>query len=487
MSKLATSVVEQLLALSPDERRKLVMSMSEDDALAALYDWEGIWARAQQREPKADPAWLFWLILAGRGAGKTRIGSEFVVRRSTIEMPGSRGFIAARTLDDVRLTCIEGDSGVLACLDPRVQKKWNRTTCELVIRAGDNGTSIKGFSSEKPAAGRGPQHHWGWADELAAWLKEGDLWDQLLFGLRLPWPDRPTQAVITTTPLPIERIRDLVRRDRQLITLPDGQQFTDVVVSRMTTYDNIANLSAATLAIVKKYEGTRLGRQELLAEILDDTQGALWRRSWFDRPGFRVKFELEDFDFIAVAIDPAITSHEEDDGESDYTGIVAGGRLRRGAWLDANGKADTDRDHFGVLADWSMRVPAQEWAKASVELFHQVKADLLIGETNRGGDLVEAVVRQVWENVPYEGVSASRGKRTRAEPIATIYEQGRYHHALEPVRRFGDDEHDFGTLIKLEDQLCTWVPSLVPQSPDRLDALVWMGTGAVEGARFFGT
>lgn len=485
MTKLASSIVEQLLELSPEERRKLVMQMSEDDALAALYDWEGLWARPQQREPKTDPAWLFWLNLGGRGAGKTRIGAEFVCRRACEEMPGSRGFIAGRTLDDVRLTCIEGDSGVLACLHPAADKKWNRTTCELTIRAGDRGTSIKGFTSEKPAAGRGPQHHWGWADELAAWLKEGDLWDQLVFGLRLPWPGRPAQAVITTTPLPIERIRDLVRRDRQLIRLDDGREYLDVVVSRMTTYDNLANLSAATAALIKKYEGTRLGRQELLAELLDDTQGALWRRGWFDRVGFRVKFELEDFDFIWVAIDPAITAHQEDDGDSDYTGITAGGRLRRGAWLDATGKADTERDHYGVLADWSMRAAPQEWAKASVELFHQVKADMLVGETNRGGDLVEAVVRQVWDNVPFIGVSASRGKRTRAEPIATIYEQGRYHHALEPQRR-ASDEHDFSTLIKLEDQLVTWVPSLA-DSPDRLDSLVWGGTAAIDGARFFGT
>lgn len=469
------------------------MNLSEDDALALLFDWRGMWARMAQLEPPGP--WLKWFLCGGRGSGKTRPAAEWCIDRA-VAMPGSRGFVAARTLDDARSTCFEGDSGILECLHPSVRRKWNRTPCELTVYVGDKPTRIKGFTSEKPSQGRGPQHHWGWCDELAAWLKEGDLFDQLMFGLRLPWPGRHAQCVIASTPLPIARIRELLRADGKRITTPEGLDFIDTVVSRMTTYENLANLSPATWAHVQKFEGTRLGRQELFAELLDDTPGALWRRAWFDRRGFRLRFELEDFDFIVVAIDPAITSKSKDagdDSDSDFTGIVAGGRLKRAPWLAWGDKGmflDSQREHFGVLADWSMRAPPEIWSAAAVELFHLVKADRIVGETNRGGELVEAVIRQAWEEAPFDEVNASRGKRTRAEPISTMYEQGRVHHAMRPLQpsaklREFEPLADYSTLVKLEDQLCTWVPSL-GDSPDRLDANVWMLTYALEGARFFG-
>lgn len=490
---VAAPPLEQLLAMTTDERKAFIGTLSEADALALLYDWEGLWARKKQLEPKREALeglpWLFWFLCGGRGSGKTRPAAEWTVKRATKLMPGSRGFIAARTLDDVRLTCVEGDSGILACLPPGVVHKWNRTTCELVIRAGDNGTRLKGFTSEKPAASRGPQHHWGWADELAHWLKEGDLWDGLMFGLRLPWKGEEAQAVITSTPLPIKRIRDLFARAGRKVKTADGREYLDVVLTQMTTYENMENLSATYLAIVQEHEGTRLGRQELEGQLLEDLPGALWQRSWFDRRGFRVKLSLEDFDFMVVAIDPAITSHSEEEGDSDLTGIVAGGRLKRGRWfaVDKNtGKPviDPDRDHYAIIADWSMRAPPPVWSKAAVDLFHMVKADVLVGETNRGGDLVETVVRQQWEEVPYVGVTASRGKMTRAEPIATIYEQGRAHHCTVPWVPASNAEGDFSSLMSLEDQLCTWVKSL-HDSPDRLDAMVWCLTAAIDGARIF--
>lgn len=493
---LPRSLLDRLLELPAAERAAEIMRLPEDDALALLFDWKGIWSRSNQAEPKTDVPWLKWFLCGGRGSGKTRPAAEFCVDRA-IAMPGSRGFVAARTLEDVRSTCFEGDSGILACLHPSIRREWKSTTCVLRIFVGDRPTVIKGFTSEKPAQGRGPQHHWGWCDELAAWLKEGDLFDQLMFGLRLPWPGRYAQCVIASTPTPIARIRDLVRKDGKRIRTPDGLEFIECVVSKMSTYENLANLSPAAWAQFQQYEGTRLGRQELFGELLDDTPGALWRRAWFDRRGFRLKLELEDFDYLLVAIDPAITSKSEDDGdESDMTGIVAGGRLKRGAYL-AHGKrgmyVDTQRDHYAVLADWSMRAPPEQWSEAAVELFHMIKADKFVGETNRGGELVEAVIRQAWEEAPYEGVNASRGKRTRAEPISTMYEQGRVHHAMRPFmpsQRIRDWEPlaDYSRLERLEDQLCTWVPFLSGKanpSPDRLDANVWMLTHAVDGARIF--
>lgn len=466
------TLLERLLELSKEERLEVIRSLPRGTAEALLYDWEGLWARLAQREPVLELPWLIWFLMGGRGSGKTRPAAEWVWKQAH-EMPGSRGFVAARTLDDVRTTCMEGESGVLAVIPPGVRYKWKSTKCELWIYTGDKPTFIKGFTSEKPDQGRGKQHHWGWADEFASWLKMGDLWDHLMFGLRLPWPNRAARAVVTSTPLPIARVRDLVKRERQVIDTFDGR-FLDVVISRMTTYENMENLSPAALALVRKYEGTRLGEQELMGRLLDDVEGALWRREWFLRPGFRIAAPADaELELVIVAIDPAITAHEKakgDDEDSDYTGIIAGGRLREGDWLNAQGMRDSrTREHYCVLRDESMRSSPEQWATRAIDVFHELKADFLVAETNRGGDLVAAVLRNIWAEVPFVAVNASRGKRTRAEPVATLYEQGRSHHA--------------GTFEHLEDQLCVWVPSL-GESPDRLDANVWMHTAARELNRF---
>ena len=288
------------------------LELDEADAEALLFDWEGLWARPEQLEPAGN--WLFWLNMAGRGYGKTRVGAE-TVRKWSLEMPGSRGFIAARTIADARDTCIEGESGLLACLPESMRPphwgEWNRSKGELWLgNDRETATYIKLFSSEEPDSGRGPQFHWGWADELAAWLKSIALWDQLLFGLRLPWPGRPARAVITTTPRPLKVVRELLKNK-------------SCVVTRGTTYDNLHNLSRAYRTIITKFEGTRLGRQELKGELLDDVPGALWARATLDKtrlPKSALK-RLGDFDRIVVAIDPATTSNEG----SDETGIVVAG------------------------------------------------------------------------------------------------------------------------------------------------------------------
>lgn len=478
-------LLARLLELPKADRLALIMSMGPKKAEALLYDWEGLWARPAQLEPRTVPPWLFWFLMGGRGSGKTRPAAEFCWRRA-LEMPGSRGFVAARTLDDVRTTCMEGESGLLKVIPPGVRKLWKSTTCELWIYTGDKPTFVKGFTSEKPDQGRGKQHHWGWADEFASWLKDGALWDQLLFGLRLPWEGREAQAVIASTPLPIARIRKLVKREGKIVETLDGRQYTDVVISRMTTFENLENLSATYLALIEEHRGTRMGDQELLGRLLDDVPGALWQRAWFDRLGFRIpEPPPELLDLVVISIDPAITAHsvdEGDDDDSDLTGIVAGARLRMEEterngqiftpdWLNAQGLRDNHRrEHYAVLRDISMRSQPEVWAEAAVELFHEMKADYVVAETNRGGDLVSAVLRNVWPEVPIETVNASRGKRTRAEPVATIYSQGRSHHV--------------GDLEALEDELCTWVPGLSPDSPNRLDAVTWMHTFARGASRF---
>lgn len=316
---------------------------------------------------------------------------------------------------------VEGESGILA-ISPDPKPLYEPSKRRLTW---PNGAIATTFSAEEPERLRGPQHDAAWCDELAAWEYAQETWDMLMFGLRLG--DDP-QCVITTTPKPVKIVRELLN-DPTCIT------------TRGSTFENKANLSPAFVAeIVKKYEGTRLGRQELYAEVLDDVPGALWTRSMIEST--RRRRELKpDMSRVVVAIDPAVTSGEE----ADETGIVVAAR-----GVDGRGY---------VLADLSCRLSPDAWAKRAVNAYREFEADRIVAETNNGGDLVERVIRTVDANVPYRAVTASRGKRVRAEPIAALYEQGRVSHV--------------GGFSELEDQMCMFVPDNFDGSPDRVDALVW--------------
>jgi len=335
----------------------------------------------------------------------------------------SRWAVVARTSADIRDTCFEGESGIISVLrryGVYDEKSYNRTNSLYVL---PNGSRIKGFSAEEPDRLRGPQHHGAWCDELAAWAKP-DAWDQLQFGLRLG--EHP-QTVITTTPRPIPVVRNLIQRDSTLVT-------------RGSTFENKANLAPSALAELElRYSGTRIGRQELYGEILDDVEGALWTRVMIDEARIQ-KNELPPLIRIVVAIDPAVTSGEN----SDDTGIVVAGV--------------TADNHYYVLDDKTCHVSPEQWARVAVTAYEDWKADRIIAETNNGGDMVELVLRNVSPNIPVTKVTASRGKRVRAEPISALYEQQRVHH----VGLFG----------QLEDQMCQWIPDS-GDSPDRMDALVW--------------
>lgn len=420
--------------------RDVTATLTDAEAELLLFDWEGIYARPEQLMPAGD--WLYWLIQAGRGYGKTRVGAESV-RKWAYEMPGSRGFVAARTIADARDTCIEGESGLLACLPshqrPPFGGDWNRSKGELWLGPDrDRGTYVKCFSSDEPESGRGPQFHWGWADELAAWLKGIALWDQLLFGLRLPWPGREARAVITTTPRPRPIIRELHKDPR-------------CVVTRGTTYENLSNLSPAFARIIAKFEGTRLGRQELLAELLDDTPGALWTRALLELQRLHASTVVADLGLTTtlIGVDPAISSGDK----SDETGIiVAAAGMHRKA-----GKSEWKRY---VLEDVSLRGKPVEWATAVVKAYEKWEANGVVAEANQGGEMVAATIHAVDKSVPVKLVHASKGKRTRAEPVATAYERGDVFHV--------------GSFPELEDQQCMWVPG--EPSPDRMDAAVWVLT-----------
>lgn len=403
-----------MLSLPPTARRDFVESLSPSEASWLLLDWP-FWARDEQVFPKGD--YRKWLYLAGRGAGKTRAGAEWC--RAQVEAGHcSRLALVAPTAADARDVLVEGESGILSIAPP-----WNRPTYESSKRrlTWASGAIATLYSADEPDRLRGPQHDGAWADEVAAW-RYPDAWDQLMFGLRL---GADPKVVVTTTPRPIRLIREL---------LADPT----CVVTRGSTYDNRANLAPAFLdQIVQRYEGTRIGRQELYAEVLEDVDGALWKREQIDETRVASAPELRR---VVVAIDPAVTSSEG----SDETGIVVAGKSADG--------------HAYVLADLSCKESPDGWARRAVRAFREYRADRVIAEVNNGGDLVERIVRTVDQTVAYRGVRASRGKRVRAEPVAALYEQGKVHHV--------------GSMPQLEDQLATWTAD-TPESPDRLDALVW--------------
>lgn len=383
---------------------------------ALAWDWH-LWARDEQLEPVGD--WTYWLILAGRGFGKTRTGAEWV--RQSIKTSRYVNLIGA-TADDARDIMIEGESGILACC-PRSERPDYRPSQRKLI--WPNGAVSLIFTADEPERLRGKQHSGLWADEVAAW-RYPEAWDQAKFGLRLG--DRP-RACLTTTPKPSKLVKALIADPATHVT-------------RGSTYENRVNLAPSFFSeIVKTYEGTRIGRQELNAEILDDNPNALWVRKQIDATRVAVAPPLKR---IVIGVDPSVTSNED----SDLAGIVAAG-------------IGSD-DHGYVLEDASLMASPDGWARRAVKAYHDHKADRLIAETNNGGDLVELVVRTVDRNVSYRKVTASRGKMIRAEPIAALYEQGRVHHV--------------GSFPELEDEMCGFDPITSSKSPDRMDALVWAFT-----------
>lgn len=377
-------------------------------------------ARPDQLAP--DWPWSVWLLLAGRGSGKTRSGAELVRHWATSGRCRRMALVAA-TASDVRDVMIEGESGILAIHPKRERPTWSAYRRRLTW---PNGAMALTYSAEEPDRLRGPQQDGAWADELAAW-RYPESWDQLMFGLRL---GSNPQCVVTTTPRPTPIIKGLVARAK--LDAPD------VAISTASTFANADNLAATYLEQMRRrYEGTTLGRQELLAEILDDSEGALWKREMID--AHRV-MQAPDLRRIVVGVDPAVSAL----ATSDETGIVvAGGSGAQGYVLD----------------DVSLRGSPVEWARAAVTAYHKHKADAIVAEVNQGGDMVETTIRTVDPNVRVIKVHAARGKATRAEPVVSLYEQGRVHH--------------FGVFAQLEDQMCTWAPATSADSPDRVDALVW--------------
>lgn len=411
--------------LPADERRALLDGLSDSDADDLLHDWR-FWARPDQIAPPGD--WRTWLILAGRGWGKTRTGAEWV--RSEVEA-GRRGRLAliGATAADVRDVMIEGESGIMATARPSFRPVYEPSKRRV---SWPNGAIATAYSADEPDRLRGPQHDGAWPDELAAWRYPEAL-DMLMFGLRLGSDPR---SVVTTTPRPTKLIRDLMAAPTTAITTG-------------STYDNLANLAPAFAEqIIRKYEGTRLGRQELLAELLTDVPGALWTWAMLDN-----RQPAPDLARVVVAIDPSGGK----DAENDEQGIVVAG-----TGVDARGY---------VLADRSCKLSPDGWGRRAVQAYIDFKADRIVYERNFGGDMAEAVIqtaaRAMGVTVRVDAVVASRGKAVRAQPVAALYEQERVSHCE--------------TFAELEEEMTTWTPES-GQSPNRMDALVWAITDLMVGA-----
>lgn len=413
------------------------------------HNW-ALLAREEQLAPKSfrDKEKSMWLYRAGRGAGKTRSGAEQV--RIWIEEEDVRRIhFIAPTAGDARDTMIEGVSGFLSIYPEDNVPLYEPSKRQIVVdietvsyagmttkRAGK--CFIKIFSSERPDRLRGTQCEKLWGDEIAFWVKLQDTYDNAMFGLRLG--DFP-QAIFTSTPRPIKLIKELCEDE-------------NVVVTKGTTYDNRANLAPAFYKyIIKKYEGTRLGRQELLGKILDDNPDALFKRNLFDK--YRVEADplmiAKDLVIIVIPVDPAVTSTDR----ADDTGIIPCGVM------DIDGT-----EHYYILGDYTVHTSPDNWIRESIIAYDHFHADKVVAEVNNGGDLVEALLRKItWEegehtrgeDIPYEDVRATRGKRIRAEPVSMLQEQGRLHLV--------------GHYPELEDECCEWSPG--SDSPNRLDSMVW--------------
>ena len=397
---------------------------SQVELTTLISSWQET-ARPEQITPKEpNKPWSLWLVLAGRGWGKTRVGAMDTVLYA-LSNPNSQCAVVVPTFGDLRRVAFGGVSGILKYIPESSYLRgrglgYSISNQEIRLH---NGSKIMGFSATEPDRLRGPQFHRAWCDEVSSW-QYPDTFDQLQFGLRLG--DNP-QCIVTTTPKPNELTRRLLKR-------------TNTVITRGSTFDNAENLAESAVNQLKeKYGNTRLGRQELYAEVLDDLEGALWSYSLIENTRTN-EDNLPNFTRIVVAIDPSVTNTEE----SDETGIVVAAR--------------GEDDKFYVLEDGSLRGSPDTWARRAVDLYYKHGADRIIAETNNGGDLVERVIKTVDRQVSYKKVHASRGKIIRAEPIAALYEQKKVFHV--------------GSFPQLEEQMTSYVAG-GRKSPDRLDALVW--------------
>jgi phage terminase large subunit-like protein len=414
--------------------------------------------------------WMVWMILAGRGWGKTRTGAEDVAE-FMLEHPGARVALVAATFQDGRDTMVEGESGLRAIIPEALELAWNRSLGELVLT---NGSRAKIFSAEEPERLRGPQHHRAWCDEVATWKYRQKTWDMLLFGLRL---GVNPQAIITTTPKPYKFIKKMLEESKD----PKN----GIILTSGHTDENVANLPGVVLKkLHDAYANTRIGRQELAAEVLEDLEGGLIKAEFIEdcrlepwnitATGGTSDSLGELLQRIVIAIDPAVS----DDPASAETGIVVVGKTRAPCPFCSKAENPRKRAHAVVFEDHSGRHSSEEWPSIVARVYKRVEADRVIAEKNNGGDLVASVMHAVEPGLPVKLVWASRGKVKRAEPVAACYERREVHHLQstygkslveleDQLMRFGieDEEEDEPTVVDADNEDTPLM--------DRGDACVW--------------
>ena len=415
---------------------EVLNELSEADLKFVASDWE-VWAREDQLAPDvSETPWRVWMILGGRGSGKTRAGAEWVRARamksgSECQSEPQRIAIVGKTLADVRSVMVEGHSGILAVHPAHERPLFEPSKRRIEWR---NGTIAEMFAADEPEGLRGPQFTAAWCDELVKWRGAERAWDMLQFALRLG--DVP-QVAVTTTPKASALLKKIIA-DATTVTV------------RLATADNEMNLAPTFLAeMTRRYAGSQIGRQELYGEIVEDANDGLWRRNWIEDARIATAPELAR---IVVALDPPVTAT----AASDACGIVVAG-----LGLDRRGYVLADRTVQG-------RTP-EVWARAACAAFDDFGADRIVAEVNQGGDLVASVLQQFRDNLPITKVRASRGKWVRAEPVAALYAEGRVAHV--------------GRFDALEDQMCAFGAdgTVKGRSPDRADALVWALTELMLG------
>lgn len=429
---MALSALEKLRAAHPEERKAIIKRLTEAQAREMLARPWWLVARPEQLAPQGD--WTVWLIMAGRGWGKTRACAEWLIDAAIENPTGPDGAptewaVVADTFREARTVCVEGPSGLLRVLARRGLPmgpggwSYNRSSWQIVLADRQR---IHLLGADNADVGRGLNLAGLWADEVAKWGTPYATWyEGLAPALRV---GRRPRAVVATTPRPSKLLTEWSAR-------VDGS----VHLTRGSTFDNASNLSPAALSELRaRYANTRLGRQELYGELLDESPGALWTRNIIESAQAQRAPEMAR---IVVAVDPAVSAGED----SNETGIIVAG-------LGVDGRGY-------VLEDASVRATPDAWARRVVSAFHRWKADRVVAETNQGGDIIEVILRSIDGEIPYRSVSATRGKGARAEPVAALYEQGRISHV--------------GNFATLEDQMVTWEPGGSYTSPDRIDALVW--------------
>ena len=426
----------------PEKREQFIQetrSLPKRDLLKLQYCWP-VWARPDQLAPPVPTgrkSWRCWMLNGGRGSGKTRAGAEWVISR--VKRGAKRIALIAQTEDDGRKVMVEGESGILACSPP-----WNKPEYEpdnKVVR-WRNGARADLYSGDSPGQLRGPQHDTSWCDETAKWKYPAETYAMMDLGLRLRASGLIPQCLITTTPRNLAFLRSLINHKA-------------TVARTVSTYANLANLDPAFIqSIFERYKGTRLGEQEIFGKVLEDVLGALWtmkmiddsRLLSLDSQGNKIK--MPNMRRLVVAIDPQAVTPREDsemEGEGPETGIVMAG-------LGTDG-------HGYVMADASDDYSPRDWADKAVSLYKKYRADMIVAERNNGGEMVAECIRGIDPNVPVKLVWASRGKITRAEPVAAFYEQSRVHH--------------IANFASMEDEMTHYTGDKKERSPNRMDALVW--------------